>query len=190
MFETLQQIDASIFFFINVTLANIMTDFLMPLITNDKGLRILYASAMIIILWKGNKTLRWMVLASILVMVLSDQISAGLLKNWIGRLRPCHTFDVDSINLLVGCGGGKSMPSAHAANAFGQAVFFSYFHKNARVYLFTYASLIALSRVFVGVHYLSDVVVGAMVGVLAAFIIVYLFKIFKTNYLEKNNAVV
>lgn len=142
MFEVLQQIDAEIFFFINVTLANVVTDFLMPLITNDKGLRVIYGSAMILLLWKGDKTLRWMVLGSILVMILSDQISAGLLKNWIGRMRPCHVFDIDSLNLLVGCGGGKSMPSAHAANAFGQAVFFSYFYKQARVYLFVYATLI------------------------------------------------
>ncbi len=187
MLETLQQIDTSIFFFLNFTLANPVTDFLMPLITNDKGLKIIYALAMIILLWKGNKTLRWMVLGSILAMVLSDQISAGLLKNWIGRIRPCHTLDINTINLLVGCGGGKSMPSAHAANAFGQAVFFSYYYKNAKLYLFTYATLIALSRVFVGVHYLSDIIAGALVGTIAAFIIIYFMNKFKTNYLHDNN---
>ncbi len=176
MFEMLQQIDQSIFFFLNHTLANGVTDFLMPLITNDKGLRVIYGLAMILLLWKGNKTMRWMVLGSIFVMVLSDQISAGFLKNLIGRLRPCHTLDVETINLLVGCGGGKSMPSAHAANAFGQAVFFSYFYKNARIYLFVYASLIALSRVFVGVHYLSDIIAGALVGAFAATIMIMLFK--------------
>ena len=191
MLEILQQIDTSIFFFLNSTLANPVTDFLMPLITNDKGLRIIYALAMIILLWKGNKTLRWMVLGSALVILLSDQISAGLLKNWIGRLRPCHTFDINTINLLVGCGGGKSMPSSHAANAFGQAVFFSYFYKKSRVYLFTYATLIALSRVFVGVHYLSDIIVGALVGTISAFIIIYFMNKFKTNYLHnKDNAVI
>jgi len=189
MFETLQQIDAEIFFFINTTIANVITDFIMPLITNDKGLRVIYALAMIILLVKGNKTLRWMVLGSIIVMVLSDQISAGLLKNWIGRPRPCHTFDHELINLLVGCGGGKSMPSAHAANAFGQAIFFSYYYTQARVYLFTYASLIALSRVFVGVHYLSDIVAGAIVGVISAFVIVFVFNAFKRKYIE-NDAII
>jgi len=183
MLELLQQIDISIFFFFNMTLANPVTDFLMPLITYDKGLRVIYAVSMIILLWKGDKTLRWMVLGSILVMVLSDQISAGLLKNWIGRLRPCHVFDIESINLLVGCGGGKSMPSAHAANAFGQAVFFSYFYKVSKIPLYIYATLIALSRVFVGVHYVSDILVGSLVGVIAAFIMIYLFKKFKTQYL-------
>ncbi len=182
MLETLQQIDSELFFFLNVTLANIVTDFLMPLITNDKGLRAIYGLAMILLLWKGDKTLRWMVLGSIVVMVLSDQISAGFLKNWIGRLRPCHTFDVDTINLLVGCGGGKSMPSAHAANAFGQAVFFSCFYKQARVYLFVYASLIALSRVFVGVHYFSDILIGALIGTISALVIVFVFKKIKLKY--------
>lgn len=182
MFEIFQQIDNSIFFFINGTLANPVTDFLMPLLTNDIGLRTIYALAMIILLWKGDKKLRWMVLGSVIVLVMSDQISAGFLKNWIGRMRPCHTFDLESINLLVGCGGGKSMPSAHAANAFGQAVLFSYFYKKTRVYLFTYATLIALSRVFVGVHYFSDILVGALIGSISAFIIIFLFKKLETVY--------
>ncbi len=190
MLEILQQIDTDIFFFINVTIANPVTDFLMPLITNDKGLRVIYALAMVILLWKGNKTLRWMVLGSIFVMLIADQTSAGFLKNLIGRLRPCHTFDHETINLLVGCGGGKSMPYAHAANAFGQAVFFSYFYKKARIYLYTYATLIALSRVFVGVHYLSDIIAGALVGTIAAFIIVFLFKKLKTDYLDTEKDVV
>ena len=176
MLETLQQIDTSIFYFINVTLSNSITDFIMPLITYDKGLRNIYALAMIILLWKGDKKMRWMVLGSVVVLVLTDQISAGLLKNWIGRMRPCHVFDLNSIHLLVDCGGGKSMPSAHAANAFGQAVYFSIFYKQPRVYLFVYATLIALSRVFVGVHYFSDILVGSMIGVFAGVLIAHLFE--------------
>lgn len=175
MLEMLIDLDRILFFYINIHLANPLTDFIMPLITNNYGLRIIYGLAMLLILWKGDAKMRWLVLGSALVLLFSDQITAGYLKNLIGRLRPCHVFDHEVINLLVGCGGGKSMPSAHASNAFGQAVLFSLFYKKARPYLFTYAILIALSRVFVGVHYPLDITIGALIGTMIALGVGYLF---------------
>ena len=96
------------------------------------------------------------------------------LKQIIARPRPCHILE--DIHLLVNCGAGYALPSSHAANAFGQAVLFSYFYNNARVYLFTYASLIALSRVFVGVHYPADVLVGALLGTTVALALAFIFE--------------
>ncbi len=162
MLETLIQLDRVVFFFINTTLANPVTDFIMPIITNDWGLRILYALAMFTILVTGNARLRWMVLFSVITLLLTDQIAASYLKPLIGRIRPCHTLM--DINLLIGCGGGYSMPSAHAANAFGQALLFCFHYRKAGWYLYTYAALIALSRVFVGVHYPGDILTGAILG--------------------------
>jgi len=188
MLEILQQIDSSLFFFINGTLANPVTDFLMPLFTNDWGLRVGYGLAMILCLSFGNVRLRWMVLFSVIVLVLTDQIAANFLKDLIGRIRPCHTFDADSINLLVHCGGGKSMPSAHASNAFGQGIFFSIFYKQVRPYLLIYAILVALSRVFVGVHYPFDILAGALIGTLIAVVVALLYKQFARRVL-KNDAV-
>ncbi|MCP4684727.1 MAG: phosphatase PAP2 family protein, partial [bacterium] len=56
------------------------------------------------------------------------------------------------------------MPSSHAANAFGQAVLFSFYFRKAAPYLLIFASLVALSRVFVGVHYPGDITAGALLG--------------------------
>ena len=175
MIESIIQIDKAVFLFINYTLANPVTDFIMPIITSQRVLQIMYGLAMIIVLWKGNNRLRWMVLFSIIVLVLSDQITATYLKNWIGRLRPCHTIDINQINLLVDCGAGKSLPSAHTANAFGQAVFWSYYDRKPRIYLYTLATLIGLSRIFVGAHYPIDVIVGALVGLLIAVFVAWRF---------------
>jgi len=162
MIEALQNIDQALFLFINVKLANPVTDLIMPLVTSDNMLRVLYIVAIVLLLWKGDRKLRWMVLASALVLLLTDQISAGLLKPIIGRLRPCH--ELLDINLLVNCGGGKAMPSSHAANVFGQAALFSFHYRKVSPYLYGFAALVAVSRVFVGVHYVGDVVAGAILG--------------------------
>jgi undecaprenyl-diphosphatase len=167
MFEFLSEIDTVLFLFINVTLANPVTDLIMPVITSDWLLRILYAVAVVLLLIFGKARLRWVVLFSVLVLIVTDQVSAGLLKPMIGRLRPCHVLE--NINLLVGCGGGKSMPSSHAANAFGQAVLFSVMYRRWAWPSLILAALVALSRVFVGVHYPFDVLVGSIIGAVVGY---------------------
>ena len=180
--DFLAEIDKTLFLFINGSLANPVTDFLMPLITNDTFLRLLYASALLLLFWKGDCRLRKMIVASIIVMVFTDQIAAGILKPLIGRLRPCH--ELADINLLVNCGAGKAMPSAHAANAFGQAAVFGALTIPARKYLWGFASLVALSRVFVGVHYPADIFVGMLVGILVGLVGAYLFTRFETRNVD------
>ena len=168
MLEFLNGIDTALFLFFNVTLANPVTDLIMPVITSEWLLRILYAVAVVLLLIFGNARLRWVVLFSVLVLVVTDQVSAGLLKPMIGRLRPCHTLD--SINLLVDCGGGKSMPSSHAANAFGQAMLFALLYRRWAWPLLVFAALVAISRVFVGVHYPFDVLIGTIIGAGAGYL--------------------
>jgi len=168
MFEFLSEIDTALFLFLNVTLANPVTDLIMPVITSDWLLRVLYAIAVVLLLIFGNARLRWVVLFSVLVLAVTDQASAGLLKPMIGRLRPCHALE--NINLLVNCGGGKSMPSSHAANAFGQAVLFSAMYRRWAWPLLVFAALVALSRVFVGVHYPFDILVGSILGAVVGYL--------------------
>jgi undecaprenyl-diphosphatase len=168
MLEFLINLDTSLFMFFNVTLANPVTDLIMPIITNDWFLRVLYAVAVAALLIFGNARLRWVVLVSVIVIALTDQLSAGLLKPMIGRLRPCHVLD--GIHLLVDCGGGKSMPSSHAANSFGQAVLFAMLFPRLRWSLLIFAALVAMSRVMVGVHYPFDILVGAVIGTVIGYI--------------------
>jgi len=162
MLDLLINIDTRLFLFFNVTLANPVTDLIMPVITSDWLLRILYATTVVLLMIFGNARLRWVVLFSVIVLVLTDQLSAGLLKPLIGRLRPCQVLE--HIHLLVNCGGGKSMPSSHAANSFGQAVLFGLLYRKVRWPLLIFALLVALSRVSVGVHYPFDILVGAILG--------------------------
>lgn len=182
MLEYLNSIDRALFFFMNGQLANPLTDFLMPVITDDMILRVLYGAAMAILLWRGNARLRWLVLFSALTLTATDQIAAHLLKPLIERVRPCHILP--DVHLLVGCGGGWAMPSAHAANVFGQALLFAIAEPKSRWYLLVFASMVALSRVFVGVHYPGDILVGAALGVGIGFMGAKAFGFFEKKFLN------
>jgi undecaprenyl-diphosphatase len=78
---------------------------------------------------------------------------------------------LEHINLLVSCGTGKSFPSSHAANNFFAAFILSFFYKKNPWVFYTTASLIAISRVVVGVHYPFDVIGGAIIGTAIALLL-------------------
>ena len=142
----------------------------------------MYGLAVILILWKGDRRLRWLVLVSIVALAVCDQLASGLLKPLIERTRPCQGDLLMSINLLVDCGAGKSMPSAHAANSFGQAVLFGFFFKKARWPLGILASLIAVSRVLVGVHFPADIIAGALLGGLVGLSLAWIYLVLEKRY--------
>ena len=84
------------------------------------------------------------------------------MKTWFDRLRPAAADA--SIHPLVASPRTGSMPSTHAATAFAAAVAISLVHPKLRWPLLLLATLISLSRVWLGVHFLSDVIVGAALG--------------------------
>lgn len=168
MFETIQSLDSSAFVLVNQTLANPLTDFGMPLLTNDLFLRIGFGVVALLMLWKGDNRLRRAALFSLVVLLLGDYFSSSVIKPLVGRLRPCQNpAMLNSVHLLVSCGSGKSFPSSHAVNAFSVAFFFFLATPSATRVLrsvMILAVLIALSRVFVGVHYPLDILSGALLG--------------------------
>jgi undecaprenyl-diphosphatase len=105
---------------------------------------------------------------------ITDYLGGHIIKDAIGRIRPCG--ELTNVHLLVGCAGGKSFPSLHAANNFGIALILSRYFRSKTWIFYTLASLIALSRVFVGVHYPLDILGGAVMGSLTSIIIIFLFE--------------
>ncbi len=169
MLEWLAALDRALFYFINVHLANPVTDLVMPIVTSDMVLRVMFAIAILLVLWRGDKRMRLTVIFSGLTLLLTDQLAANLLKDIFERVRPCR--ELPGIHLLVNCGAAFSMPSAHAANSFGQAFFWGIGSKRVFIWLIVAAALISVSRVFVGVHYPFDVLVGALIGVVIGLIL-------------------
>lgn len=178
MFEIitwLEGLDRSVFTFINQSLANPVTDFIMPLVTLDLHLKIFYGAILLILLWRGDNRLRLSVILSLIAVLLTDQISAAWLKSVFARPRPCHDMEV---HLLVNCGSGFSLPSSHAANLFGQAFYYRVVAPKSQIYLIPLAIVVALSRVFVGVHYPFDILIGAAVGIVIGHVVGIAFEKF------------
>ena len=96
---------------------------------------------------------------------LTDSIGHYILKEGIQRLRPCHVLPQDIIG-IVSCSNSFSFPSNHAANTFAAATLLSLCFRNT-VFIFmvfVFALIVCYSRVYLGVHYPSDILGGMILG--------------------------
>jgi undecaprenyl-diphosphatase len=104
--------------------------------------------------------------------IIISSFSVSLLKLIFARPRPCLTLE--NIRLLVECHSSFSMPSGHAATSFTAASIMGHFIRPAAVPAFILAFLVAVTRIYVGVHYPFDVVAGVVWGgVIAGVIILF-----------------
>ena len=125
------------------------------------------------------------VAAAALTFGFCDQ-SSNFIKALTERLRPCNDpyMIYNGLNILER-GGVYGFFSAHAANAFGLATSTLIgFRTDTRLkyrgyaaWMYTWATLVAVSRIFVGKHFLGDVIVGTMAGLMAGYIFGSLAKI-------------
>lgn len=125
---------------------------------------------------------RGLLMVGLLLVVagLSDRISSGLIKTYFNRLRPCHDPTIsEAINIVSGCGGKFGFISSHASNTFAMAVFLAMVlppkFRNFKIGLFIWAVVVSYSRIYLGVHYPGDVIAGAMLGALLAWIFAKLY---------------
>ena len=118
--------------------------------------------------WKLRWQLVPIVLFIILVIALADQTSVHLFKNVFMRLRPCHEPSLDGLVHQVNnkCGGQYGFISSHAANSFAVAFLVLLWIKKRwfTALMVSWATLVAYSRVYLGVHYPGDVMAGALWG--------------------------
>lgn len=126
----------------------------------------------IAMLWRsceGGKCRKWaFVLVSMLVVVAFDQASSGVLKPIVGRVRPSHDHAIEGLLHYVNGyrGGLYSFVSGHATNVAGIAtwLFLVFRSPLLRVCVVLFAVLMGYSRVYLSVHYPTDVLCGGLLG--------------------------
>lgn len=170
MIERLEEIDRSLFLFLNGLHSDWM-DPIMYLISHKLFWVPVYLLIFFMIQrrfgWKG---LGFFVLGLSFVILLCDQISSTVLKQLFARYRPCNNLDIMDIVHKVNdrCGRGFSFVSGHATNYFGVSVFAARLidRRAFTIPIILWAALIAYSRVYLGVHYPADILAGSVLGVI------------------------
>ncbi|MBQ1585462.1 MAG: phosphatase PAP2 family protein, partial [Muribaculaceae bacterium] len=128
------------------------------------------------ILLHQNRRHALLVLAMLgLTVLMADQISSGLIKHLVERLRPTHDPSLESmVHVINGYRGGMyGFVSSHAANSFAITTLIALVmrHRVVTLSMFTWALLQCYSRVYLGVHYPGDILGGIIVGVLAGWLV-------------------
>ena len=171
MLVNLPEVDTLIFFFINRDFQNRLFDVIMPFITNNVFLLTIPFIAWLC--YKDRKKACLILILGLASFALADWIS-HFLKHVFERPRPCNILE--GIHLLAGCSRSYSMPSSHAANSFAfVAPFVILYKNNIRYVFFLIAFLVSFSRIYIGVHYPSDIIVGALCGAGLALSLVALY---------------
>ena len=170
----IESIDQTLFRFINQTLSNPVFDIFMPFITNQNVFGIPIAIAALAGLIFGDKRTKFIMLGGILAVGLGDQISSGVMKPFFGQYRPCK--ELSDLVLRINCGGRLSFPSGHATGTMILALWFGYHYKKWMPYFLTFALIISFSRVYVGVHWTSDVLGGMLLGYIIVKSFIYIWE--------------
>ena len=160
----------------------------------------MYAAIIALLIWKlGWKRGLIVLSGALLTFAFCDQFS-NLIKHAVGRIRPLHDEFMIAQGLhVLERGGGYSFFSAHSANSFGLA--FSTFTgmklclkpcpkwlKTYGGWMFFWAFMVAVSRIFVGKHYLGDVIVGIIIGSVAGYAFARIAHLIISRYIKAEKA--
>ena len=181
-------LEVRIFRILNGKAANPVLDLMMPIVTDFRRSRIVLLLVWALLVFFGGNRGRWVALMLIPLVAATDQLSASVIKPLAGRSRPCEVLG--GIHLWYGPEGwvttpaevirsyksSFSFPSSHATNITGAMLFLGLAFRKMLWPLLFVALLVAYSRVYIGVHWTSDIVVGMAIGALLGWLAWVAFK--------------
>lgn len=175
MLETLQNIDAEIFLFFNSVHCSFFDSF-MSLYSGRFIWIPMYAALLIVMLRRYPLSKVIFLLVGIaLSITLADQICSSVIRPVFERLRPSNLANPLSefTHIVNGYrGGAYGFPSCHAANSFALAVFSAVLlrRRSFTFFIVLWAVINCYSRIYLGVHYPGDLLVGAVIGSLIGYL--------------------
>jgi undecaprenyl-diphosphatase len=174
LIEQLKSLDEQTFLFLN-NLHTPFLDVLMPWITARNTWIPLYLLIIVLIFrFYPKKQAIVTILYLVASVGLADFITSGIMKPFFERPRPCHNPFFDGLlHVLGNCGGKYGFASSHAANSFALFGGLFFIIKKNRILvliMLLWAILVSYSRMYVGVHYFADVLIGALIGFSSSFI--------------------
>ncbi len=166
MLNFIQSFDHMLFSLINVKGQSYVLDIIFPVLSNFGFFKLPLALFCVVVFIKGSPRFRKNILIIIAVVLVSDFISSRVLKNLFHRLRPCHV--IDNVRILGRCSASFSFPSSHAVNISAFACAASHLYPGFKWVLCLLAFAVCYSRVYLGMHYPLDCIVGSIVGITTA----------------------
>lgn len=186
----IEQLDRDLFLFLN-SINSPWWDKFMVVISAVLTWVPLYVFVLILLAIKYKRLTFIIIPVVILAITASDQLSVHGFKEVFLRLRPCHEPALQGLVHTVNdkCGGMYGFVSSHAANSFTFAVLSLGLVRNKwyTIFILFWATLVAYSRVYLGVHYPGDIIGGAMLGVLLGYVFLMLFKLFDKKIVYNAN---
>ena len=184
MIEYLDQLDKQILLYLN-GMHTPFFDYLMWYVSKTATWSLMLV-VLLYLLFKDNWRSAIVVIIGIaLTITFADQIASGILKGTIERFRPTHSPEIgDLVQTVRGYRGGLyGFVSSHAANTIGVSMFLTLLLRNRTlsVTLFSWAFFVSYSRIYLGVHYLGDIVGGACVGLFSGVVVFAIYKCFKKS---------
>ena len=177
MLETLLNIDGGILLFIQEYLRNSILNPIMIFITTLGNGGMIWIAATVLLL--VPKKTRKIGMISAVALLGSLVINNELIKNLVKRPRPFVTFT--DLQIIIPTPGQYSFPSGHTASSFAAAaVFYRHLPKKLGIPSVVLAGFIGFSRLYVGVHYPTDVIAGVIMGIFLSYLAEFL-----VNFVQK-----
>ena len=185
MINLILELDFYLFYFINTYLSNPIFDYFFVIVHNCH--KKIWFIIPVIFFWilyifKDKKNRMILIILIPVSVIITDQIGKTI-KNIELRQRPYMSLNKENIKVLINApkdqsgaykhtsSSKKSFPSNHAANICSLCYLLSYMYNNQKKYFITLAFLISISRIYIGVHYPTDVMTGAVIGLFVGYLL-------------------